>query len=98
MSLPRNLAALAQPPRDQLHDTNRKPRWFTWALSNDKGPAFAGKVQVVVANDRDATDAAMVRVRDAAVADDVQRPFEITISRVFRVADETVQKTAEVTS
>lgn len=43
-------------------------------------------------------DKAMVAVRDAALADKVPRPFEITIARIFRVEDEVVQKTAEVTS
>jgi hypothetical protein len=68
--------------------------WFRWVLGcrGESAQVISGRVFAV------SDDKAMVAVRDAALADKVPRPFEVTIARIFRVDDEVVQKTAEVTN
>lgn len=90
-TLPRNLSQLTATPTHRDSD-RAKMRVWQWSLvsTDPNGPSFSGRVLALE------DDAAMLRVRDAAIADNIARPFEVSISRVFRIVDETVQRTAEV--
>lgn len=93
--LPKNLGVLHHETRPKVSPGVKVDgRWYRWIISvggDANATAHAGKV--FAASD----DQAMVAVRDAAMLDKVPRPFEITIARIYRVVDETIQKTSEVT-
>ncbi len=74
-------------------DVKVNGHWFRWLLATAGADArvLSGRLFA------ESEEKAMVSVREAALLDKVERPFEITIARLFRVEDETVQKTKEVT-
>jgi len=93
-TLPRRLAELPSVTKPPASDKAPSGHWFRWLLTcrGESAQVMSGRVFAV------SDDRAMTAVRDAALSDKVPRPFEITIARIFRVEDEVVQKTAEVTS
>lgn len=92
-SLPGNLAALEKRTKPAVNQTDGG-HWYRWLVvcQGEDARVMSGKVFAVT------DDKAMVAVREAAVGDRVGRPFEITIARLYRVDDEVIQKTNEVTT
>lgn len=91
--LPRTLGNLKRQSQPNNDAAKASGHWYRWIITCQGADARVMSGRVFAASD----DKAMVMIRDAAIADRVERPFEITVARIYRVMDETIQRTSEVT-